>query len=551
MRSRHLISSTPQGGATVQRGGDSFNSKLLNSKAEESLEVLSNGMASGLNSPSRPWFGITVHDEDLAKATSVKLWCGIIEKAINDLFAGTNFYTASNAGYLELATFGIEACIMTEHWMAKAVSHPLTVGEYWIGLGDTLAPDSLYRKCPMTVAMAVQKFGSKVSAKVLEKYDRSDYDMWVPIFHAIEPNPERIPGKVDKTNKVYRSVYWEEGTPDKGKEVLAFEGFDQQPFWAPRWAPSGQSQVYSLGPGSKMLGAAKQLQLKELRLQQAIDYLVRPPLVGPPQLEQAVSNMSPGGKTFLATNDIAQFKAIWEINPAAIPHVREDIQRVEGQIDQMGYVDLFKAITDMEGVQPRNDSEIGQRVEEKMTQLGPVVERVENEKLRVAIDIGFAIIMKNRVAFGVPVPPPELHGMPLKVEFVSVLAQAQRAVGIGSIERTAGFYLNMARADPSALDGFDFDEAGEIYADLSGLDPRIIKSADEIKKVRDARAQQQQMQQQAAMAPAAQQGADAVNKLAQAKATTQQANIASGFSGDTGRGPSVLESLVGKAGMPG
>lgn len=37
-----------------------------------------------------------------------------------------------------------------------------------------------------------------------------------------------------------------------------------------------------------------------------------------------------------------------------------------------------------------------------------------------------------------PPPPPELEGMDLQVDFISPLAQAQRAVGTAAIDRVVG-----------------------------------------------------------------------------------------------------------------
>lgn len=520
--------------------GDKFNEKLLNGKAIECIDILTNGMASGLTSASRPWFKLTTKDPDLVNYQPVKVWLGQVEDLMRSLFQSTNFYPATHSGYRELVLYGIEAAVMTQHWRERAVVHPMTAGEFWIGLGDALSPDSLYRRAPMTVAMAVQKFGNAVSSKVRTAYDRSNYDEWVPIFHAIEPNPERIPGKVDKTNMVYRSVYWEENCAEAGKDVLAFEGFEQQPFWAPRWDASGATPLYTRGPASRNLLTAKQLEIKELRLQQTIDYVVSPPLVGPPQLAQAESNLNPRGKTYLPSSDIAQFKPIWEVDPAALPALENDIARLEQKTERMLYTDLFKAITNMEGIQPRNDSEIGQRVEEKMTQLGPVVERVEKEKLRVAIDIAFAIILKNNM---VPPAPPEIHGQELQIEFVSVLAQAQRAVGLGAIERVSGFVLNLIRADPAAGDKFNFDKAVDEYNNLSGAPPDLINSDDDVKAIRDGRAQQQRAAQLAAMAKPAADGAAAAKSITEARALQAEA----GFTQGAGAGATTLENILGKA----
>lgn len=64
-------------------------------------------------------------------------------------------------------------------------------------------------------------------------YDRSCYDETVNVFHAIEPNHDRDPSRIDAGNKPWRSVWWDEDAPID--QMLRVSGFDEQPFWAPRW----------------------------------------------------------------------------------------------------------------------------------------------------------------------------------------------------------------------------------------------------------------------------------------------------------------------------
>ena len=69
-------------------------------------------------------------------------------------------------------------------------------------------------------------------------------------------------------------------------------------------------------------------------------------------------------------------------------------------------------------------TEIVERHEEKLLMIGPVIERLHNELLEPLIDRTFAYLVK---ANALPPAPPELQGMDLSVEFVSILAQAQQA----------------------------------------------------------------------------------------------------------------------------
>ena len=52
----------------------------------------------------------------------------------------------------------------------------------------------------------------------------------------------------------------------------------------------------------------------------------------------------------------------------------------------------------------------------------------------------------------IPEPPTEAEGAPLKVEYISLLAQAQKAVGTQSITAAASFVGNLAQFNPDVLD---------------------------------------------------------------------------------------------------
>ena len=273
-------------------GGEKLNTKLLDPTGVRASETLANGLSSGLITPSRLWFNLQTRDPDLKDKQAVKEWLKLVQDAIYNLFASTNFYSQSKGAYKELGLFGVEAGVITQHWRKGLVTHALTAGEYWLGVGDDLVPDTLYRSCPMTVAQVVQTFAppygtGKWSRGVQQAYDRGTLENVIPIMHAIEPNPDRIPGRSDSTNKAWRSIYWECGTsPDAdGSGVLQFGGFDVQPFWAARWEPMGM-QAYSIGPGLSALGDGKQLQLQVLRRAQIRDLQGKPHMLIPSSMDR-------------------------------------------------------------------------------------------------------------------------------------------------------------------------------------------------------------------------------------------------------------------------
>jgi len=144
----------------------------------------------------------------------------------------------------------------------------------------------------------------------------------------------------------------------------------------------------------------------------------------------------------------------------------------------------------------------------------------------------------------VPPPPPELQGQNLNVEFVSMLAQAQRAVGTNSIDKFVMSLGTVAQMKPEVLDNFDPDAYAEIYSDMLGVDPNILVASDKVAFMRQQRAQQQAQAQQAAINN---QRADTAQKLASAPTKNGSSNALNDIMGQlTGYGASP-ESVAASA----
>ena len=188
------------------------------------------------------------------------------------------------------------------------------------------------------------------------------------------------------------------------------------------------------------------------------------------------------------------------------------------------------AITRLEGGNYKNVEEIASRNQEALSQLGPVIESASIEKLAVVHNRAMGIVLRSGV---MPDPPEQLQGQEVKAEFTSILAQLQQAVGIGQIERSVGFIGNISAVFPTAIDMVDPDGMVNEYFDRASVPARMRRSAEDVEKVREQRAQMQKMQQLAATMPAVKDGADAARLLAEAK---------------TGGGQSLLGGLAGMGG---
>jgi hypothetical protein len=482
------------------------NTKLLDRHGTWAWRVMTAGMTSGLTSASRPWFKLEAEDSDLMDDHDVKVWFSEVQKRMYSALARSNYYAAVRAGYGEMGMFGQEGCLM-EQGRTGIVNFPMQQGEFWIGLSSELAPDTLYRRCEMTVIQLYQRFvkqrygdTSFLPQGIKDAYDKGDYGAIHDVRHSIEPNYDAQPGKADRHNMPFSSCYWLNSCKETGKEFLEVGGYREQPFWAPRWDPVG-SATYSSCPGSDALGDLRELQMTKLRKGQARDFVVKPALRAPYALQNAQKALLPGGVSYMSAVDKDAFGPLWVVDPRVIGLLTAEQQELHQAVDLMMYVDTFLAITNAEGSSYKNIEEVQALKDEQVTQLGPVVERALGEKLTVGVDRCYNIM--NR-AGQLPPPPEALHGAPIKVVFVSILAQLQRAQGIRQIERFVGFAGNVGAVQPQAFDKVNWDKTMDLYGDAVGVDPTMINSDQFVQKVREARAKQEAAAQAAATAqPAA------------------------------------------------
>jgi hypothetical protein len=273
------------------------------------------------------------------------------------------------------------------------------------------------------------------------------------------------------------------------------------------------------------LGDIKGLQIEEKRKAQAIDKMVNPPLTGPPTVRNVPVSSLPGGLTIYAADAGSnKLEPLYRVEPR-LQELMLDIQKTEGRINNAFFTDLFLAITNMQGIQPRNELELTQRNQERLLQLGPVLERLQNEFLGELVERTFNQIVRAGI---IPVPPEEVQQVDLEIEFVSALAIAQKAVASATITNMVAFAANLAGSGfTDSLDKVDADQAIDEMANIIGAPPRIIRPDDQVAEIRQQRQAAIQAQQAMAMG---QQGAGIMKTLSDAKPRGDDESVLSGVS---------------------
>ena len=464
--------------------------KILDAEAIDCADVLAAGLLGGVSSPSRPWLRLTTMDPDLDKNPAVKEWMTKVQDLLLLYFSKAECYNALHQSYLELPVFGTACTIVKPHPEQLISLQNLTIGEYWLAEDDYGKVDTMYRRLSLTAKQMVQQWGFEaVNNDVRQAFEKDPFTRF-NVIHAIEPRIERNPDKRDNKNMPWQSVYFQEGVQDK---VLSESGFRNFPALCPRWMTSGGS-VYGRGPGAKALSAQKSLQRLHLRLAELVDYGTRPPILYPSTLKDQLSQFKPGGRVAVNPQEAPIIRSMWEVRTdpqamlALIQSTRQDIQRIF-------FVNVFQMIAATANQTDRTATEVQALEQEKVMMLGPVLERLHTELLDPLVTNAFGFMVEYNM---LPEVPEELYGRELSIEYVSVLAEAQKNASANGIVRTAQQIGLLAQITPQAVDKLDVDATIDQLADMNGVPPSLIVTGQKVALIRQQRAEQQQAQMQAA-----------------------------------------------------
>ena len=490
--------------------GERKNQKIIDSTATLAVRTLSSGMMSGITSPARPWFKLSTDNPSFNEIGAVKEWLHDSSQRMSAVFLKSNLYNSLPLLYKDLGTFGT-GCIAVLPNDDKVIhTQSFPIGSYWIGKDSTGKVNVFMREFRMTVDQLIEQFGyegsrdgkpvwDRFSAFVKSEWDKNNRQTWVDVRHVVMPNDEYDPRRLHSKYKKFISCYYEAGTAAGNTQsvsltaddkLLSEKGFNYFPILCPRWEVSGEDVYATDCPGMTALGDIKQLQIGEKRAAQAIEKMVNPPMSAPISMKGSKLSTLPGDVSYVADASGQQgFKPVHEVNPR-IAELEGKQEQVRQRIRKAFFEDLFLMLSNIDRRQI-TAREIEARHEEKLLALGPVLEQLNIDLLDPLIDITFyEMLERNMFA---PIPE-ELKGVPLKIEYISVMAQAQKLVGISGIERFSGFVAQVAGLNPEVLDKYDLDQAIDVYGDITSIPPSLIRTDDKVAQIRQQRAKAQQAQ---------------------------------------------------------
>jgi hypothetical protein len=473
--------------------GDKRTDLIYDGTAIHAVELLASSLHGMLTSPSTPWFSMRYRDAALQRDDAANEWLELCMDQMYQHFNRSNFQQEIHELYYDLVVFGTAAFYVDSEGdgLRFASRH---IAEICISEDPSGRVDTVYRKFKLSARAIAMQFGEDKMPPVVEKDVKNDPYKEHEVIHAVFPRGE-AKGPLAK-DKPVASVYY----LADGLGLLSEGGFDEFPFMVPRFVKDsvsnyGRSPAMTALPDVKMLNKMSETTIKAAQKQ------IDPPLMAPDDGFVLPIRTTPGSLNFYrsGTRDRLEPLNIGANNPLGLN--MEEQRR--NAIRQAFYVDQLLLGQN----QTMTATEVLQRNEEKMRLLGPVLGRLQAELLQPLISRSFALLLRAGL---LPAPPEELQGQDIDIEYVSPLAKAQKLTDLQSMLRGFEIMLQVSQVAP-VMDYLDDDKLVQYLVEVTGMPARVIKSQDEVNRMRRQQAEQQaQAQQQAEQQQLVQTASEAV-----------------------------------------
>jgi hypothetical protein len=502
--------------------------RIRDNTATRAAGVARSGLLAGLAGPSRPWFNMEGTRPGAVEDHASRVWLEKVRDVILAIFDRSNFYTALGSFLEDEIVFGTSAMAVLSDPDDFIRCEVFPVGSYSLSQDYTGTVDGFQREFNMTVEQMQDEFGfERLSVGAKQQLMEGNSQAVFVVRHRIAVNPDVQQGAVGAESFPYTEVYWEkvgglsrdEDTPNWGATgapvdplgggVLKMGGFHELPVIVGRWDAATEDVFSPRSPGIDSLGDIKQLQEMVRVFTNGLNKMVNPPTVSGPGLHaNAISQMAGHNTTDpnLASGGTG-VRPLHEVN-LPLRDLDDAISGVRDRINQTFMTHLFLMLLQDSRGTPPTAEEVRARIEEKSTILGPIMERHSDDVFDPVIDRVANMLMRasepdwdNDQDGILPQPPPSLRGEPLRIQYVSEVAQAREAVNLGGLERHIQFVGGLGELNPDALDNLDTDRATKVHAAALAIDPEVSRSEEVVAQIRAERQAQRQQQEMLAAMP--------------------------------------------------
>lgn len=488
---------------------------LYDSTSLETGDVLASGFMNYLTPPTSKWFGLRAKNPQLANNKKIGKYLDDVVDQVNYTLNRSNFYDQMFPNYKSSGIFGTSAMLEEDDDQDDARFYSLPIKQICIVEDGKGRVAEFYIEFEYTAYQASSRWGMDSLSKEMQeevKGDRNN-DRKHNFILFIGHRHFRDVGKTDKYNMPIEALWIDV----EGKRIMEESGYNEFPAFAHRFdkrpfVPWGFSPAMKALPFARILNAIAKTNLRAMMKH------TDPPVAVPQNAFIMPFNANPRAVNYYDKSKMDSGKDVFAFSNFGDPKVGlTAIEYYTNQLKGLMFNDVFLAFDNI--TKQMNNPEVMERINEKMTLLGPAVGRFIAEMLNPVIVRTIGILFRKGK---LPLPPEEFTLDPsYEIDFTSQLAQAQRRSELNSLVNGLSLVGQIAQFTPDVLDKIDPDMVVDEAWSILGSPARVLRDDDDVAEIRkakaDAAAQNVMMNQM-------KQGAEIVEKGSKVDANLAKAN---------------------------
>ena len=465
--------------------------EIFDSTAVNAATSLASSIHANLTMPSSKWFSLRFQEDNLNEDQASAAWLQECEMRIWYALQQSNFNLEVSESYLDLVSYGTAVLLHEtaddDFQFRAAMTREIYFEEDFDGM-----PIGIYREKKYTALQVADKWPG-TCPDYIKKQAQGSQTAQTPhnVIHAIRLRMENRRADTSKPLKPEARPFEERYIliKDATELTAASSGYYEMPAYVIRWGRAAGSK-FGYSPAINVLSDILTLnQLVELIIKSA-EKVVDPPTLVQQRGIVGDLDLKPAGLTVLRNIDgLKPYLSGAQFDVSQLQ--REQLIRT---IRQSFYVDQLE----LKDSPAMTATEVNARMELMQRLLGPALGRIQSDFLDPLINRSFFLLFR---AGKLPQPPQQVaeSNAEMEVEYLGPLARSQKLHDVMAMDRLEASLGQIAAINPEVLDLINWDKAVQIKADRLGVPMDMLRSEDEVNKIRaDRQAQQEQAQQLAA-----------------------------------------------------
>lgn len=486
---------------------------LWDSTTLEASDVLASGFMNYLTPPTSRWFKLKPSDIGLVANKAVSGYLEDVASEVNDAINTSNFYHEVISSYKSSGVYGTSILLEEEDIEDDIRFMNLPLKQVCIVEDARGRVVEYYIEFEYTAFQAMTRWGADMlSIEMRGELKGRDSTKKHPFILFIGRRYKKDVRSSTKENMDIEALWIDV----KAKKIIDEGGYNEFPAMCHRF-DKRPNIAWGFSPAMKALPMARLLNAIAKTNLRAMMKQTDPPIALPENAFIMPFNANPRAINYYKKTALDSGKDIFPFGNYGDTNVgMQAIEYYTMKVKSLMYNDVFLAFDNI--TKQMNNPEVMERINEKMTMLGPAVGRFTSEVLDPIIIRTIGILFRRG---RLPDPPDEMLENPsYQIDYVSQLAQSQKRSEMNALVSALNITAQIAQFAPDALDKVNADKTIDNVWDVTGAPIRILRDDREIQAIREMRAEQAAKAQAMALA---EQGAGIVEKGANVDKTLAEA----------------------------